>query len=539
MSKKGSSIAHYVSGSVGKRNVPSSSLVDGDIEVYDAKKGALGEKEFNDSSDSTGGHSFHNPMNRIKFRIFGKAVSEKYYMLFLFFLINLFLFADQNLLAPNLTTIADEYNWDEDKRDKYLGGYISIGFFAVGGIVSTVIGYLADTVNRKWVFVVTVSIGEISCAATYFVATGTDYNFWTGLWIARAITGFALGGALPIQFSLLGDLFSEDERGKAVAFTGVANALGASFGQYLANLMSPDWRTPFLIVSLPTFIFLAIYLVTTVEPKRGQAEKLLQGRDSDILDDDHKITMAKLKGLLRTPSAVLLILQGVPGTLPWGTFGTYLNDFMKEDLGVGTLAVANALLFFGLIGCVAAFLGGWLVDKFIETRPRVLPLIAGLTTAFSAIPFSLIVKSPKMPDAVYSLLIIPSGFVASLAGPIIKGVLLHVTLPETRGTAFALQSLMDELGKGFGPFIVALIIERVPEKSTGMLIGILGWIPCGLIMCCVYFTIVKDKRKNQMALADAYGIQLSQGEIDDINGTITVHESNLEFEKEKGKEQTL
>mmetsp|Transcript_5858 Transcript_5858/g.16409 ORF Transcript_5858/g.16409 Transcript_5858/m.16409 type:complete len:142 (+) Transcript_5858:97-522(+) len=34
------------------------------------------------------------------------------------------LFADQNLMAPNLTDIARSFDFDEHERDKYLGGYI-------------------------------------------------------------------------------------------------------------------------------------------------------------------------------------------------------------------------------------------------------------------------------------------------------------------------------------------------------------------------------------------------------------------------------
>ena len=67
-------------------------------------------------------------------------LEERKYVLGLFTLINIFLFADQNLLAPNLTVISEEFNMTEDERDIYLGGYISIGFFAVGGVVAVVVG---------------------------------------------------------------------------------------------------------------------------------------------------------------------------------------------------------------------------------------------------------------------------------------------------------------------------------------------------------------------------------------------------------------
>ena len=64
----------------------------------------------------------------------------------------LFLFADQNLMAPNLTAIAHDFWFDDDERDTYLGGYISTAFFVVGGCASLVFGGLsdrADLVKRR------------------------------------------------------------------------------------------------------------------------------------------------------------------------------------------------------------------------------------------------------------------------------------------------------------------------------------------------------------------------------------------------------
>ena len=181
-------------------------------------------------------------------------LQEKKYVLILFMVINMFLFADQNLLAPNLTVIAKEFGMTDNERDVYLGGYISLGFFAVGGVVSMIVGYLADRLNRKLTFAVAVCIGEFSCFLTYWVPTGTLDDFWYGLWLTRAITGISIGGAVPIQFSIFGDYFSEENRGKAVAFLQIAVGIGAGIGQGLAGFMNPDWRTPFILVSLPAFV---------------------------------------------------------------------------------------------------------------------------------------------------------------------------------------------------------------------------------------------------------------------------------------------
>ena len=79
------------------------------------------------------------------------------------------LFADMNLLAPNLSTIAEEFDMDDDERDVKLGGMIALGFFFVGAPVSFAIGWLADSIDRSPLFAATVFVGELGCFFTAFV----------------------------------------------------------------------------------------------------------------------------------------------------------------------------------------------------------------------------------------------------------------------------------------------------------------------------------------------------------------------------------
>ncbi len=50
----------------------------------------------------------------------------------MFSLMAALIFADQNLLAPNLTQAAQSFGFDDDQRDIYLGGYLMAAFFCVG-----------------------------------------------------------------------------------------------------------------------------------------------------------------------------------------------------------------------------------------------------------------------------------------------------------------------------------------------------------------------------------------------------------------------
>ena len=72
----------------------------------------------------------------------------------------------------------------------------------------------------------------------------------------------------------------------------------------------------------------------------------------------------------------------------------------------------------------------------------------GVTTILAPFPLLFILKGPDLNFLKYTGILLTSGFLSGFAGLIVKSLLIQVTLPETRGTAFAAQSLLDELGKG-------------------------------------------------------------------------------------------
>lgn len=109
---------------------------------------------------------------------------RRYLATTLYLLTTSLLFADQNLLSPNLSAIAEEFNFDDIQRDKKLGGDIAIAFFMVGVPASFIVGCLADVMEkRSLLFLWVILAGEGACLATYFI---TSYR---QLYWCRALTG--------------------------------------------------------------------------------------------------------------------------------------------------------------------------------------------------------------------------------------------------------------------------------------------------------------------------------------------------------------
>ena len=73
------------------------------------------------------------------------SLTPKQRTLFLYSVTFIFLFADQNLLSPNLSAAAKEFGFNDMERDEKLGGHIAIAFFLVGAPASFIVGCLADS----------------------------------------------------------------------------------------------------------------------------------------------------------------------------------------------------------------------------------------------------------------------------------------------------------------------------------------------------------------------------------------------------------
>ena len=93
------------------------------------------------------------------------------------------------------------------------------------------------------------------------------------------------------------------------------------------------------------------------------------------------------------------------------------------------------------------------------------------------------------------------GLGTGVTGPIVKATLQNVTLPTTRGQAFAIYNLFDDFGRGLGPVFVSLLIVNMGGRTPAFNLGVFGWVICGILNLLIYFTVEHDERKTQATLA--------------------------------------
>ncbi len=423
---------------------------------------------------------------------------QRVYMVCIFCAVASLLYADQNLMAPNLTAIAADFGMDAAARDRYLGGYVAAAFYMVGAPAALLFGYLSDTVNRRNLLFAAVLLGEGPCILTAFV---TEY--WQLLTL-RLLTGISLGGTFPLVFSLLSDLFDPARRAGVSSAVQLATGLGLAVGQGIAGFAGPaiGWRAPFVIVAVPTLALAALMMATTEEPARGGTEAALQAAwaAQPEFEYSERVTWPKVGALLRVRTNLLVILQGLPGCLPWGMLLTFLNDYLAQDRGLSVATATALVLALGAGGAIGV-LGGGLVGQWLYNRRKwQMSLFVGGTTLAGVLPTWYLINADlasALPVAFLAALL--TGLLSATVGPNMRAAMMNVNAPETRGVALALQTTLDDLGKGLGPALVAAIISRVGRR-TAFNIAAAGWIPCGVLLTLTAFTLARDEAAMQRRL---------------------------------------
>ena len=510
----------------------------------------------------------------------GMSKREKWYTVGLLTLTAAMLYADQNLLAPNLSQAAEEFGFSEREKDVKLGGWLQLAFFVVGSPASLVIGWLADKpIPRTRLFFLTVLIGEGPCLATYWVKT-----YWQ-LFAVRAMTGVAVGGCLPLLFSLCGDLFPPEERAYVASFLTIATGAGIALGQIMAGTVGPTygWRLPFLLAAAPAICLAGVLYATVKEPARGSQEEAVRARREEVRRNERggghgragtygsvgtdadvdadvdsvgqrradgsarrgrgnekeklppgpgpgspsarsdasassafsseathveyggKIDLAKLRRQLKIRSNLVILAQGLPGTVPWGMLNAYFVDYLHVQKGLSVEEGTAAVTLFGL-GAVIGTVTGGIVGQRIYNSPggrSRIALVMGVTTALGSLPgyYFLNASGYGPGDAWLYLSCLVGGILASVTPPNVRAVLLNVNPPETRGTMFAFYTQIDDVGKGAGPALVAGFIVEFGRRIA-FNIAVSGWLLCGAILLCLYPFVDRDVENAQEAVRE-------------------------------------
>jgi MFS family permease len=181
-----------------------------------------------------------------------------YYVLGLLTLINLFNYADRNVVFA----VFEPLKRDLQLSDQQLG-WIGSAYIIVLSLAALPLGVLGDLRTRRGVIAWGVGLWSL-----FTSLGGAVRSFWQ-LFLCRAMVGVGEAGYGPVSQALIAEYFKEKRRALAIGVYSVGMALGGVLGIWLGGLLAEayGWRLAFLWLGLPGF-GLAILASRLREPKR-------------------------------------------------------------------------------------------------------------------------------------------------------------------------------------------------------------------------------------------------------------------------------
>lgn len=145
--------------------------------------------------------------------------------------------------------------------------WVFTAYLLTMSVTTPIFGKISDLFGRKLVFVIGSILflgGSLMCGFAMSMEQ---------LIIFRAIQGIGAGGLIPVTFTIIGDIYSMEERSKVQGYLssvwGISSLVGPLLGGYVVDYLNWRWvfgfNIPFGLLSL---VFIINYLKENIEKKK-------------------------------------------------------------------------------------------------------------------------------------------------------------------------------------------------------------------------------------------------------------------------------
>ncbi|XP_026189711.1 uncharacterized protein LOC34622222, partial [Cyclospora cayetanensis] len=403
-------------------------------------------------------------------------------------------FGTQNSLAPNLSRIADTFHFSEAERDIRVGGELAFLYYIPGCIGALTVGLCAGVLDRNKLVSAVLLLSGLASLCTFFV------NAYWQLAALRLVAGLASGGVHPLAYSLVGDWFGPSLRSCASAFVLGAAGFGTFCGQCLAALLgSLDWRWVFLILAAPLLFMAHFYYLANGRPEGP----LTHHMEFMGAREQQELSLEGLKGMAKSKTNILMLLQAFPGNVPWGVLVVYLHDFLRTDIGLTDTAAIAAIVAVAAASFCGMIVGGMIGGHLYAQSGKRLLRFCATTCVLRCVPCVMIFAFPaimgKAPEGptllLLLLLLLAAAFGSTLPTANIGAVLLNVNTAEVRGTICAIYTVLDDVSKALGTVVASLLGALVGSRALAFQLSMSLWLLSAAALFAASNTYAADEAR--------------------------------------------
>lgn len=331
-------------------------------------------------------------------------------------------------IIPVFPEMSEQLNVSLEK----IGLMITV-FTLPGAVLAIPIGVLADRWGRKKVLIPALVLFGVSGTLCFFAR---DFELILGLRFFQGLGAACLG---IINTTLIGDVFTGDQKAKAMGYNSGAISIAAALFPAIGGLLATiNWYYPFLIPSVALIVAVVVYFyLDNPEPDNRPQ---LQNYFRNIL-----------KSILTREAITLFLLCFSTFMLLFGVIMTYLPIFLKDQFSLKSSEIGFMLSFLAIsTGLVASQL-----DRISKLLPMKYLIILGFLTyliGFLAIPYV---------TNIYGLLVLLLiiGIGQGINVPTIFNILTSIAPIDHRGAFMSVNSMTIRAGQTAGPIVAGLLFS--------------------------------------------------------------------------------
>lgn len=381
-------------------------------------------------------------------------MSNRYrtYILIVLMITNAVNFIDRqviSILAPSIKS-------DLALSDTQLGILMGLAFTLFYVTMGFPIGRLADKFAR-----VNVLSGVLALWSAMTALCGAAAGF-AQLLITRILVGVGEAGAGPTAHSLISDIYSRNERARAIGIYSLGVPFGTLFGFLLGGLLAEQlgWRMAFVIVGLPGIALAVLVKLSIREPVRGTSDA-----EETLMRDEVSLWQG-IGSLWRIRTFRTMAYGGALSAFCGYAVNAWTPSFFYRtyDLGPGAMALPMAVSL-GIGGGLGSWLGGVVTTRLAQRNSETWLTLPAWSFILFGIAMAVELWAPSLTLAYIALFVV--GFMQFvLFGPFFG---LTQSLAPLRARALAtafIFFIFTGFGNGLGPLLVGHLSDYL-AASTG------------------------------------------------------------------------
>ncbi len=366
---------------------------------------------------------------------------------------------------------------------------LEISFFQVSLLVTyysiaaaifiPVFGFLSDRFKRKWVIITALSLyGLAGVFIGFLVVLKAGQEIYNLILIGRVVQGIGAAGMSPIAMALVGDIFTSQERAKALGLIEFSNIFGKIVSPILGSVLALlAWFIPFFLygVFVVPVLIAVLFLITEPEKK----EEVLIGR---YFSDIKKIFSRSGRFLWAAYLGgwtSFFILFGVL---------TFISDILGNYYSITGIIKGMIIAIPVAAWAISSFFSGYYLEKRAEKLKKFV-----LTGLFMLGTASLLLSHTENLYALLSIIFI-MGVGGGLVIPSLTILVTNCAPVKERGGIMSLYGSIRFTGVAMGPYIYTLLTD-INSKYFFWLSGVLAF------LVLIFFMYLKNKEIAELCKA--------------------------------------